>query len=172
MGGTTRMRIEEGAVFHGQLTVYAPAGGPPARPTPSAQADKTTLVAKPSKPLPDEDAAVSLPKGVAPNFDVKNLSPRQMAGLGMELYALGVVSFEEYGLLAFQSELHPDFDRTIGALTGEKADPNRKRDFLAHWEARADFERRHNPSTSQRVRRAGHIAAVLRQISQPMDVVA
>ncbi len=164
------MRIEEGAVSQGQLTVYAPAGGPPARPSPSAR----SAPAATPRPLTDEpdDAAVSLPKGVAPNFDVKYLSPRQMAGLGMELYALGVVSFEEYGLLAFQAELHPDFDRTIGALTGEKAEPNRQRDFLALWEGRADFERRHNPPQGERVRRAGHIAAVLRQISQPTDVVA
>lgn len=164
------MRIEESAVIHGQLTVYAPAGGPPARLSPSAH---SSPAAKPQPPTDQpDDAAVSLPRGVAPNFDVKNLSPRQVAGLGMELYALGVVSFEEYGLLAFQAELHPDFDRTIGALTGEKAEPNRKRDFLAHWEERADFERRYNPPQGERVRRAGHIAAVLRQISQPMDVVA
>ncbi len=169
------MRIEEGAASQGQLTVYHPAGGPPARPTPSDHADKAAqaaLAAKTLKPQPDEAAAASLPKGVAPNFDVKNLSPRQMAGLGMELYALSVISFEEYGLLAFQAELHPDFNRTIGALIGEKAAPNRKRDYLALWEERADFERRHNPADSPRVSRSSHIAAMLRQISQPTDVMA
>lgn len=37
-------------------------------------------------------------------------------------------------MLANQPELHPDFNRTIGALTGRRAAPDRERDCLAEWE--------------------------------------
>ena len=62
----------------------------------------------------------------------------------MDLYMVGVITWEEHAMLAFQPELHPDYDQTVGALTGEKADPDRPRDYVAIWEARLAFERKHN----------------------------
>ena len=54
------------------------------------------------------------------DVDTHHLSPRQMSELSLDLYAIGAISFDDYSALAFQPELHPDFDRTIGALTGEQ----------------------------------------------------
>ena len=78
-----------------------------------------------------------------------------MADVSLELYASGTIAFEEYELLAFQPELHPDYNLTIGALTGELAGPDKARDFVAQWEERLNFERRHNPQNTRLVRQSG-----------------
>ncbi len=95
-----------------------------------------------------------------------------MANLSFDLYTAGVVSFDDYAALAFQPELHPDFARTIGALTGEPADPDRPRDFVQLWEDRADFQRRHNAARADLVKQGERIASVLRQIDAPTSVSA
>jgi len=151
------MRIDQGYATRGRLTPYRPAEG---------MTVASSLLPGPTRPKTENPLeTVGLPDGLIPNFNVRSVSPRQVEGMSMELYALGVIPWEEYGLLAFQAELHPDFNRTIGALTGEKADPARKRDYIALWEDRVAFERRHNMENPERIRRAEHIAGVLRQMS-------
>jgi len=105
-------------------------------------------------------------------IDIHNVSPRQMTGLGQDLYTAGAISFEEYSLLAFQPELHPDFDRTIGALTGEQAAPDRPRDFAKMWDERAAFERRHNANRPDLIEQSERIASILQQIETPTNVTA
>lgn len=105
------------------------------------------------------------------DVDTHHLSPRQMSELSLNLYATGAISFDDYSALAFQPELHPDFDRTIGALTGERADPDRPRDFVRLWDDRADFQRRHNAARADLVEQSERIASVLRQIETPMSMV-
>ena len=68
--------------------------------------------------------------------DARAISPRQIAEISMDLYVNGALAWEEYAMLAFQPELHPDYARTIGALTGEPAEPDRPRDFVNQWESR------------------------------------
>ncbi len=105
------------------------------------------------------------------DIDIRHLSPRQMADASMDLYVAGVLPWEEYAMLAFQAELHPDYDRTIGALTGQAADPDRPRDFLADWEERLAFEVKYNSDNPQRIERTRHIVNLFRQIDSPMNVV-
>ena len=105
------------------------------------------------------------------DVDTHHLSPRQMSELSLDLYAIGAISFEDYSALAFQPELHPDFDRTIGALTGERADPDRPRDYVRLWDDRADFQRRHNAARTDLVEQSERIASVLRQIETPISMV-
>ena len=105
------------------------------------------------------------------DVDTHHLSPRQMSELSLDLYATGAISFDDYSALAFQPELHPDFDRTIGALTGERADPDRPRDFVRLWDDRADFQRRHNAARADLVEQSERIASVLRQIETPISMV-
>ena len=105
------------------------------------------------------------------DVDTHHLSPRQMSELSLDLYAIGAISFDDYSALAFQPELHPDFDRTIGALTGERADPDRPRDFVRLWDDRADFQRRHNAVRTDLVEQSERIASVLRQIETPISMV-
>ena len=105
------------------------------------------------------------------DVDTHHLSPRQMSELSLDLYAIGAISFDDYSALAFQPELHPDFDRTIGALTGERADPDRPRDFVRLWDDRADFQRRYNAARTDLVEQSERIASVLRQIETPISMV-
>jgi hypothetical protein len=106
-----------------------------------------------------------------PAADVRNLSPRQMSELSMDLYIGGALSWEEYSALAFQPELHPDYNRTIGALIGEQADPDRPQDFVQVWEERLAFEKRYNAEDPQSVANAGRIVDVLRTLAGITPVV-
>ena len=94
-----------------------------------------------------------------------------MEDLSLDLYAAGAISFDDYSLLAFQPELHPDFNRTIGALTGEQADPDRPRDFVSLWDDRAAFQRRHNAGRNDLIEQSERIASMLRRIDSPTNVI-
>ncbi|MCP5365902.1 MAG: hypothetical protein H6907_20505 [Hyphomicrobiales bacterium] len=143
--------------------------------------DRSLVPARPAKVpattgIEDAGATGSAGSGVslagpAPGLDVRNLSPRGMADLSMDLYMAGVLAYDDYAQLAFQPELHPDYDQTIGALTGKKAEPDRPRDFITEWEEKLVFERGHN-SDPERVNRTQRILTVLKRIAAPTDVVA
>jgi len=153
---------------------------PPLKPHPAGAAEKLADAAVKALPPPKpEPAAAKTPaaarsplRQLIGNADMHRLSPRQMANLSSDLYAAGVVSFDDYAALAFQPELHPDFNRTIGALTGERAEPDRPRDFVALWDDRAEFQRRHNAARADLVKQSERIAQVLRRIDAPTDVTA
>lgn len=96
--------------------------------------------------------------------DVRSLTPRQMSALCGELFLATMISCDEYLMMAFQPELHPDYHRTIGALIGEKADPDRPRDYLRRWADRLDFEVKYNAKDTSQVDRTRNILSVLRQL--------
>ena len=91
-------------------------------------------------------------------------SPREMADLSLDLFLAGVLTDEEYALLAFQPELHPDFDRTIGALTGQRANPDESRDYVATWRERLEFERSRCRPDHDLIDRIQRILFVLRRL--------
>jgi len=90
----------------------------------------------------------------------------------MDLYVAGILPWDEYAMLAFQAELHPDYDKTIGVLTGEKAEPDRPRDFLRIWEERLAFEEKYNAGRPKLVERTRHIVQTFRQICRPTNLMA
>jgi hypothetical protein len=104
--------------------------------------------------------------------NVHSMTPRQMANLSMDLYIGGYLQWEEYAMIAFQPELHPDFNRTIGALTGETSAPDRPRDYVSEWEERYAFERRHNGEDPGRLQSTLRILALLKKIEDPTDLLA
>ncbi len=126
-------------------------------------------------PVPATDGApdAGTPVVVSPlqriigDLDVRRLSPRQAVGMSMDLYISGVLSWEEYAMVAFQPELQPAYDRTVGALIGQRAEPDRRRDFVALWEDRLRFERRYNAEDPKLIERTEHIANLLRRIDAP-----
>ena len=91
-------------------------------------------------------------------------SPREMAELSLDLFLAGALTDEEYALLAFQPELHPDFDRTIGALTGERARPDQPRDYVAIWRDRLEFERSRSRPDPELIDQIQRILFVLRRL--------
>lgn len=106
-------------------------------------------------------------KSILTDISARAMTPRQMQELSLDLYVNGILSWDEHVELAFQPDLHPDFARTIGALTGEKPLPDQPRDFVREWERRLDFERRFAPAASRAKERALHILSVLRRIDAP-----
>jgi hypothetical protein len=100
-----------------------------------------------------------------PRFDLRNMSPREFADVTHELYMEGTLSWDEFQMVGFPSELDPRYNATIGALTGEKAQPDQPKDMLGHWEQRVVFERKYNPDADQ-VRTAENALAKLTWQSQ------
>jgi hypothetical protein len=143
------------------------AAGPQANATPLRRNEP--VLARPAVALPalPPPASVGV-TATAPQarWDLRHISPRQFAEATHELYVGGMLSWDEFRLMGLPSELHPQFDATIGALTGEKAEPDRPRDMLAQWETRADFERRNNPDP-EAVRKTERVLQVLNWQSQP-----
>ena len=113
----------------------------------------------------DGDEIDSMPELLAP-FDASHMSPREMAERSQELYAVGLLSWDEYSLLAFQPELHPAYNKTIGALLGEKAEPDRRRNYVAEWWDRLAFERRYNREEPGLVEQTARIAEILDLLSR------
>lgn len=105
----------------------------------------------------------------APNErpNLREMSPRELAGLAHDFYLEGLLSWDEYRLVGFPSELHPDFDATIGSLTGERAEPDKPRDMISAWQYRLDFERTHNTNDPTRIARTERILNVLRWQETP-----
>lgn len=122
-------------------------------------------------PLPapvetDADDDLPIVSDLLAPFDASHMSPREMAERSQELYAVGLLSWDEYSMLAFQPELHPAYNRTIGALLGEKAEPDRRRNFVAEWWDRLAFERRYNGQNPAQVEQTARVAETLDLLSR------
>jgi hypothetical protein len=97
---------------------------------------------------------------------VRHMSPRQMADWAHEMYMMGWIAWEEYRA-AIPTELHPDYDTTIGALTGEPAQPDRPRDMVREMEERLEFARRHFFDDDAKLRGLMRIVSILRWQDAP-----
>lgn len=130
----------------------------PATPSPAAE----PILVAPARPLALPAPA---PQPVArPRHDLRHISPRRFAEIAHELYLEGALKWAEYQWVGFPSELHPSYERTIGALTGEKAEPDRPRDMLGEVEGRLDFVRRFRDPD---VRHAERAVEILRRQAEP-----
>jgi len=119
-----------------------------------------------------EDTSHSLASDAAKLVNVRNVSPVEMVEISLDLYAMGLLSFDDYSALAYHSEIHPEYDRTIGALTGEPADPNRKRDFISEWENKHRFLRRNSPDNKRLVEQSARITELFRFLEYRTSVIA
>ncbi|MDA0240873.1 MAG: hypothetical protein O3A84_12720 [Proteobacteria bacterium] len=97
-------------------------------------------------------------------YDVGAISPREMVDLSLDLYISGYLTKEQYRDMAFQSELLPNFGETIGALTGERAEPDRPRDYVKIWRSRLSFEEQHSAGDERIVNRTRQILDLLMSI--------
>ena len=134
-------------------------------PTPDERPPALTAAAETVPPR----LALPAPRAQArARYDLRNISPRQYAEIAHELYLEGSLRWEEYQWIGFPSELHPDYDSTIGALTGERADPDRPRDMLAAMENHVDFMRRYqNAGGDGSFWKAERALDVLRRQTEP-----
>jgi hypothetical protein len=107
---------------------------------------------------------------IAGRYDIRAMTPREMVDLSAELYMAGFLSHEQYADLSFQAELMPNYDVTIGALTGLRAEPDRPRDYTSIWRAKLKFEMKHLPDDPRIVERTRKILDLLRAIEKPENL--
>ncbi|MCD6074650.1 MAG: hypothetical protein K0Q70_1533 [Rhodospirillales bacterium] len=130
-------------------------------PTPSLRAGiRAALEARRSPSLHD----------IAGRYDIRAMTPREMADLSAELYMAGFLNHEQYSDLSFQAELMPNYDMTIGALTGSRAAPDRPRDYTSIWRAKLKFEMKHLADDPRIVERTRKILDLLRSIEKPENL--
>ena len=103
------------------------------------------------------------------DLEIRHASPREIANLSLDLYLGGFLGWDEYAMLAFQPELHPDFDKTIGALTGERARPDVPRDFVQIWEDRLAFEQKYSSHAPGVIEKTDKISRVFQRLDSPID---
>ncbi len=82
---------------------------------------------------------------IAQKYNVRNMSPREMASMSLGLYQSGAISFQDHALLSFQPELGPQFDN-ISPETYGKADT--PRDFIAQWESQLKIHEKYGDAAS------------------------
>ena len=107
---------------------------------------------------------------IAGRYDIRAMTPREMADLSVELYMAGFLNHEQYADLSFQAELMPNYDTTIGALTGMRAAPDKPRDYTSIWRARLKFEMKHLADDPRIVERTRKILDLLRAIEKPENL--
>ncbi|GEM_PF-3348371 len=100
----------------------------------------------------------------------RRMSARQLADWAAELHADGMMNLAEYGIAGFPAELHPDYDSTVGALTGEPADPDCPRDMIIQWEDRYHRETRCLGAVAARI--SGRIVELLRWQAASLSAAA
>jgi hypothetical protein len=125
----------------------------------------------------DPDAVITAGRSlslheISRTYNVHQISPREMVDLSFDLYFAGYLPRDQYAHLAFQSELMPNFDDTIGALTGEKARPDRARDYTKVWRQRLKFETEHKSDDPRIIERTRLILELLYSIEQIPDLPA
>ncbi|HTH16211.1 MAG TPA: hypothetical protein VL974_06130 [Magnetospirillum sp.] len=149
------------------LTALTRRAAPPPRTEPPSLPVPHDLAQAPMRvqPAPSPKLiALPPPREKTPRHDLRCMSPRRFAEVAHELYVEGSLPWAEYQLVGFPSELHPEYNTTIGALTGERAAPDRPRDMLAEWEHRVDFMRRYEDPA---IRLAERALDVLRHQAEP-----
>lgn len=104
--------------------------------------------------------------------NIRFISPRDMAELALDLYVAGYLVWDEYAALAFQAELQPAYNQTVGALIGRKAEPDRPRDYIHIWERRLAFERKHMPENRSLIETSQRILETLCEFERPLKLVS
>ncbi len=96
-------------------------------------------------------------------IDPRNMSPRQLADWAHEMYLCRMLTWEEYCMAGFPPELHPQYNRTVGALTGKLAQPEVPRNMIRVWEERLSFMLRYYDADEPDVLRVEKLLRLLRQ---------
>lgn len=96
-------------------------------------------------------------------IEPRRMTPRQLAQWAHEMYLAGALNWQDYLFAGFPAELHPEYNRTVGVLTGRRAQPDWPRDMVKEWEDKLAFARRHNDPCDGSVRRAEKVLTLLRR---------
>ena len=91
------------------------------------------------------------------------MSPRQLAAWAHDMYLCRVLDWEDYCMAGFPAEMHPHYNRTVGALTGHLAQPEAPRNMIRVWEEKLAFTLRYFAADAPEVARCEKLVRLLRQ---------
>ncbi|MBN1943820.1 MAG: hypothetical protein JW849_11055 [Phycisphaerae bacterium] len=102
------------------------------------------------EPQPDSVMAQALRMAadvaqMANEFNVRDMTPKQMIEISRRLYLLGAISLPEYAVMSFQPHLHPDFNANAESYRSMFKSPSRRRDYIRAWQEHLDFVQRYHP---------------------------
>ena len=100
---------------------------------------------------------------VAQKYDVKNITPRNMAQMSHELYDNNSISLKNYAFMSFQPELNPSYNNTIGKLTHTTAQPDTPRNFLDKWKERLE-EQLQSGASSEIINNTKEVISILHNL--------
>ena len=72
-------------------------------------------------------------QGLAQEYDVRNMSPKQMSQMSQQLFDSGLISFEDHALLSFQPEMNYETQQIL------PGNPEQPKDFIQQWEEQRQF---------------------------------
>jgi hypothetical protein len=70
---------------------------------------------------------------IAADYNVRDMSPDELAEMSRRLYYAGAIGLAEHAVLSNQPHLLDDFDADAGCYRQLSFEPERKRDLLAEW---------------------------------------
>ena len=97
---------------------------------------------------------------VAQKYDVKNITPRNMAQMSQELYDNNSISLKNHAFMSFQPELNPSYNNTIGKFTHTTAQPDTPRNFLDEWKERLE-EQLQSGASSEIINNTKEVISIL-----------
>ena len=97
---------------------------------------------------------------VAQKYDVKNITPRNMAQMSQELYDNNSISLKNHAFMSFQPELNPSYNNTIGKFTHTTAKPDTPRNFLDEWKERLE-EQLQSGASSEIINNTKEVISIL-----------
>ena len=100
-------------------------------------------------------------QGLAQEYDVRNMSPKQMSQMSQQLFDNGLISFEDHALLSFQPEMNYETQQVLPSK------PNETRDFIRQWEQQKELHlNQGNTQFAQRDQKILNVLNNLQSLSQ------
>ncbi len=71
---------------------------------------------------------------IAAEYNVRNMSPNDLAEMSRRLYYAGAIGLAEHAILCHQPHLIDDYDADAGLYRQLGLQPEKRRDLLAQWQ--------------------------------------
>lgn len=76
-------------------------------------------------------------KKIMSDYDIEKISPREMTQMSQKLYLAGILSQDDFQMLSFQPELHPDYEKSQKAEDKHaEAKPDEERNYIEVWKSK------------------------------------
>lgn len=99
-------------------------------------------------------------QSLALEYDVRNMTPKEMSELSQHLFDSGLINFEHHALLSFQPEMNYETQEILPSR------PDETRDFIKQWEQQKELHiRQGNHQFAQRDQKILNVLTNLESLS-------